>query len=183
MIELGLAAVIEDDTAPGPTPTEGSTHAIGWQEAVARLAGERTRAETAVALLKKHGDRATISRGENAYSNAKANFDEIIVGLIVALARDDRPTSVPELEARLQQAVASREAFGMLVRQVVPDRTGERDLIVDLIAVSETLGPLVAAATVLWLRARDGDRLTRKTIETQLEAARWRDFAVIPAAA
>ena len=37
--------------------------AIGWQEAVARLAAERTRAETSAALLKKHGDAAAVSRG------------------------------------------------------------------------------------------------------------------------
>jgi hypothetical protein len=36
----------------------------GWQEAVARLAYERTRAETCVKALKTYGDQAAIKRGE-----------------------------------------------------------------------------------------------------------------------
>ena len=40
-----------------------SAQEIGWQEAVARLAQERTLAETCVALLKKHGNAGAINRG------------------------------------------------------------------------------------------------------------------------
>lgn len=36
---------------------------VNWQEAVARLAHERTLAVTCVALLKKHGDASAIDRG------------------------------------------------------------------------------------------------------------------------
>ena len=50
---------------------------IGWQEAVARLAYERTKAETCVKELKKYGDEAAKSRGEDAYNDAKAEYDAI----------------------------------------------------------------------------------------------------------
>jgi hypothetical protein len=36
---------------------------IGWQEAVARLAGERTKAETCARLLKQYGDKAAVAQG------------------------------------------------------------------------------------------------------------------------
>jgi hypothetical protein len=76
---------------------------IGWQEAVARLAYERTKAETCVKELKKYGDKAAISRGKDAYNDAKAEYDAIIQGLTVALARKGEPASLPDLEARLQR--------------------------------------------------------------------------------
>jgi hypothetical protein len=74
---------------------------IGWQEAVARLAYERTKAETCVKELKKYGNRAAVRRGEDAYNNAKAEYDATISGLTVALARKGEPASLPDLEARL----------------------------------------------------------------------------------
>ena len=64
---------------------------IGWQEAVTRLAYERTKAETCVKELKKYGDKAAISRGEGAFDNARDEFDPIINGLIVAVAKKISP--------------------------------------------------------------------------------------------
>jgi hypothetical protein len=52
------------------TPLEA--HEINWQEAVARLARERTLAETCAAMLKKYGDTAAVDRGSLAYGEAKA---------------------------------------------------------------------------------------------------------------
>ena len=54
----------------------------GW-----RLAQERTRAETCVVWLKKYGDAASKDRGALAYGQAKAEYDGVIAGLVVALAR------------------------------------------------------------------------------------------------
>ena len=74
-----------------------SAQDIGWQEAVARLAQERTLAETCVALLKKHGhsNAGAIERGGLAYADAKAEYDAIVAGLDVALAQSDQPASLP----------------------------------------------------------------------------------------
>ena len=51
----------------------GATFAaeIGWQEAVARLAYERTKAETCVKELKKYGDKPAVSRGEDGYDKSQ----------------------------------------------------------------------------------------------------------------
>jgi hypothetical protein len=162
------------------TSASVAAQTIGWQEAVARLAAERTRAETCAALLKKHGDETARSRGGLAYGEAKAEVDAVVAGLVVALAQSAAPGSLPDLEARLRRGVEAREAFCAEVRPLVPAHEGERSLLADL--AKGALGPLIEAVQALWLDARETDRLTRKTIQTQLEATAWPAFAAVPPA-
>ena len=68
---------------------------INWQEAVARLARERTLAETCAVVLRKYGDKEAKDRGSLAYGEAKADYDGVISGLVVALARKGQPESLP----------------------------------------------------------------------------------------
>jgi hypothetical protein len=160
------------------TPSPDATPLIDWQEAVARLARERTVAETCAALLKKHGDAAAIARGALAYGEAKAEFDGIIAGLIVALARKAAPTSLPDLETRLRRAFEKREAFCQSIKLLVPAPiAGERGITEDIL--KGTIGPLIDAIKAIWLRIRDDNALMRKTIETQLEATVWPNFASV----
>jgi hypothetical protein len=153
---------------------------IGWQEAVARLAGERTRAETCTSLLKKHGDDAAISRGALAYGEAKAEVDAVIAGLVAALASGKKPTSLPDLVARLERGVKAREAFCAQVMALVPDTIGDKKGLTDVLGLGKVLTSMIEAVKELVLRWVDEDGLTRKTIQTQLEAARWPDFAAVP---
>jgi hypothetical protein len=156
----------------------GSTQEISWQEAIACLARERTAAETCAALLKKRGDAAAIDRGALDYGEAKAEYDGIIKGLIVALAQKAEPTSLPDIEARLQRGFAKREAFCRMVQALVPaPPAGEKGFLEE--AVKGAVGPLVDAIKAIWLRSRDDDMLVRETIETQLEATAWPEFASI----
>ena len=149
----------------------------GWQEAVARLAYERTKAETCVKALKAYGDQAAIKRGEITYGEAKADYDGIIQGLIVALARKGEPASVPDLEARMQRGFNARDAFCRSVQPLVPSSAGQKGVITDII--SGVVGPLIEAVKAIWMRSKDDDLLMRKTIETQLEATSWPPFASI----
>jgi hypothetical protein len=153
---------------------------IGWQEAVARLAHERTRAETCVGLLKTYGDEAALSRGDLTYGEAKSEVDAVIAGLIVALAKDEEPQSLPDLETRLEHGVKGRETLCEQVKPLVPDATGEKNVITDLVAGA--LGPLVEAVKEIYLDAEEADRLTRLTIQNQLEATKWPAFASIASA-
>ena len=155
---------------------------MSWQDAVAELAGERTRAETCVRLLKRHGggDEAALSRGETAYAQAKAEMDAVIAGLVVALAQDDPPESLSDLKARLTRGVEAREAFCTGVMALVPDSSeGTRNVIVELFGA--VLGPLIEGLVELWKYEGDKDELRRITIQTQLEATRWSGFADIEA--
>ena len=83
---------------------------IEWPEAVGRLAGERSKAETCAALLKGSGDQQQISRGQLAYGEAKANFDAVIAELITAISEGGNPKSLPSLESLpiSQKAQSSR---------------------------------------------------------------------------
>ena len=150
---------------------------IGWQEAVARLAYERTKAETCVKELKKYGDKAAISRGEDGYNDAKAEYDAIVQGLTVALARKGEPASLPDLEARLQRGFDAREAFCKRVQPLIPSTAGQRSPIADI--VGGVAGPVIDAIKAIYLRGKDDDALMRKTIGTQLEATSWPAFASI----
>jgi hypothetical protein len=156
------------------TPTAAD---IGWQEAVARLAHERTLAVTCAALLKKHGDASAIDRGALAYAEAKAEYDAIVAGLVVALARRDKPSSLPDLETRLRNGFGKRMVFCENVQQLLPPTTGQKSLIADI--VKGAVGPVVDALKAIWLRSRDDNALMRKTIETQLEATVWPQFGSI----
>jgi hypothetical protein len=155
---------------------------ITWQEAIARLARERTVAETCAALLKKRGDPAAVDRGALAYGEAKAEYDGIIAGLIVALARRAEPITLPALQERLQCAIAKREAFCSNVRTDVPSlASGEKGVISEILegTIKGAIGPLIDAVKTIWIRSRDDDTLMHKVIETQLEATAWRDFLAI----
>jgi hypothetical protein len=150
---------------------------IGWQEAVARLAYERTRAETCVKALKAYGDSEAKKRGEIAYDEAKAEYDGIIAGLTVALARKGEPASLPDLEARTQRGFEAREKFCKSVQPLLPPDAGQKGVITEI--VSATVGPVVEAIKAVWMRVRDDDELTRETIANQLEATSWRPFTSI----
>jgi hypothetical protein len=64
-----------------------------------------------VRLLKKYGDAAVVDRGSLTYGEAKAEYDGIVAGLIVALAQKQQPASLADLQARLQRGFDKREAF------------------------------------------------------------------------
>jgi hypothetical protein len=126
-----------------------SAQDIGWQEAVARLAQERTLAETCVALLKKHGhgNAGAIERGRLAYADAKAEYDAIIAGLDVALAQSDQPASLPDLEARLRRGFDKRQAFCATVERLVPPPPGVKGPFADI--VGGAVGPVVSTRSNL----------------------------------
>jgi hypothetical protein len=147
---------------------------VNWQEAVARLARERTLAETCAGLLKKHGDPATQARLSITYGEAKAEYDGVIAGLSVALARKGQPESLPDLQARLERGFDQREAFCRSVEPLVPKSQGQKSPIADI--VSGAVKPVIDALVAIWSRTRDDDALMRKTIQTQLEATSWPAF-------
>jgi hypothetical protein len=139
------------------------------------LARERTLAETYARLLKQRGRPEDIASGASAYGEAKAEYDAIINGLIVALARKKEPESLSTLELRLHHGFEKREAFCRIVQHLVTaSKEGERDWIEE--AVKGVVGPLVDAIKTIWLRIRDDNALIRSTIQTQLEAALWPKF-------
>jgi hypothetical protein len=152
-----------------------------WGEAVAQLAGARTRAETSVSLLKKFGDDAHVARGQLIYSDAKADADAVIAGLIVVLSAKGNPESLSSLQNGVQRAVTGLAQIHDMVETLVPK--GTKDL-GDVLkgAIEQLLKPISDAVTALYNNYRTDSELTRRTIQTQLEAARWPDFAEVKVA-
>ena len=155
--------------------------AIGWPEAVARLAGERTRA-VACAARARALDAATARRLGTAYAEAKAEMDAVIAGLSVALAEGKTPVALPELEKRLAAGLARREAFCRAVMEhLAAPEAGTRGWLKDVLDVA--VKPLIEAVGALYKRISESDRLRRETIRAQLESTRWPEFDAVPPAA
>jgi hypothetical protein len=156
--------------------------AMSWPDAVGQMAGERARAETCVALMKKYGDATERARGEIAYTNAKADFDAAIAGLIVVLSTGQTPASLSSLQARLSSGASGLAGFCGTVVNLLP--RGEKGVGVDIlktIPLEQLLKMLSDGVSVLYNNYRSDDMLTRRTIQTQLESARWPVFSEVKA--
>jgi hypothetical protein len=156
-----------------------------WAEAVAQVADARTKAETSAQLLKKYGDSSHIARGQQIYSDAKGEADAVIAGLIVALSAKDKPESLSSLQERLERAATGLATLGKLSESLLPNLEGTRNFDLGNILkgpIEVLYKPLSDAVATLYSNYRADNELTRKTIQTQLEAARWPDFDQVKAA-
>jgi hypothetical protein len=157
---------------------------ITWPEAVAQLAGERAKAETCVALVKKYGDEAQIARAQLTYTTAKADADAVIAGLITALSTGQTPASLSSLQTKLSSGVSGLVAFCDTVSNLLPNTAGQKNVILDIakVSIEPLLKMLSDGVSALYNNHRTDDALTRRTIQTQLEAARWPAFFEVKAA-
>jgi hypothetical protein len=157
---------------------------IGWPEAVGRLAGARSKAETCAAMLKRYGDKQQIAQGQLDYGEGKANFDAVIAGLITALTEGGKPKSLPSLETDLGNGTHALQQFAHMVSKLTPSSSGRKDIIGDIAkaTIKPVIDALSAAISALYNNHRKDDVLTRETIKTQLEATKWLSFAEVKAA-
>jgi hypothetical protein len=162
----------------------GQPATMTWPDAVAQLTSERTKAETCVALVKKYGADAQIARGQLTYTNAKADADAVIAGLITALSVGQQPASLSSLQAKLSSGVSSLAEFCGAVANLLPSTAGQKDILTDIAkgAIQPLLKMLSDGVSALYNNHRTDDALTRRTIQTQLEAARWPSFSEVKAA-
>jgi hypothetical protein len=157
---------------------------MSWPDAVAQLAGERAKAETCVALVKKYRDEAQIARAQLAYTSAKADSDAVIAGLITVLSTGQTPASLSSLQAKLSGGVSGLREFCATVSNLLPNTAGQKNVILDIakVSIEPLLKMLSDGVTALYNNHRTDDALTRRTIQTQLEAARWPTFSEVKAA-
>jgi hypothetical protein len=163
-----------------------------WPDAVAQLTAERTRAETCVAVLKRYGTKEQVGRGELSYTNAnaKADADAVIAGLVTALSAGQEPASLSSLQATLNSGVSRLAEFCNTVGALVPNTAGQKGGLAGILtaivqspgAIEQLLKMLSAGVSTLYTNYRTDDALTRATIKTQLEAARWPAFSEVKAA-
>jgi hypothetical protein len=163
--------------------------AISWPNAVGQIAGERAKAETCVALMKKYGDDGQKGRGQITYTNAKADFDAVIAGLITALSAGETPASLSSLQDKLSSGVSGLVKFCGTVNDLLPKAAGQTEKgvgemieIANMIPFEQLFRMLSGGVSALYTNHRSDDALTRRTIQTQLEAARWPTFSEVKAA-
>ena len=154
-----------------------------WADAVAQLSGMRTKAETSAAVIKKFGAAAHIARGQLIYSDAKSEADAVIAGLMVALSANGQPERLSSLLERTEQMVTVLAKLRNMAESQLPQFESTKDLGEILRgAIEPLMKPLSDAVAALYNNFRADNELTRKTIQTQLEAARWLSFAQVMAA-
>ncbi|HVR58364.1 MAG TPA: hypothetical protein VMT72_16240 [Pseudolabrys sp.] len=160
--------------------------AISWPDAVGQIAGERAKAEACVALMKKYGDDAQKTRGAITYTSAKADFDAVIAGLLVALSAGQTPTSLPSLQEKLSRGASGLSQFCGTVIDLLPKKAGQAEKgfgvdILKAIPLEQLLKALSDGVATLYTNHRSDDALTRRTIQTQLESAKWPAFSEVKA--
>jgi hypothetical protein len=135
-------------------------------------------------LLKGYGDQQQSSRGQLAYGEAKANFDGVIAGLVSALTEGEAPQSLPSLETELEHGATSLENFCKMVSDLLPSTSGHKGVLADIAkaAIQPAIDALSEGVAALYNNHRKDNALTIETIKTQLEAAKWPNFAEVKAA-
>jgi hypothetical protein len=155
---------------------------LGWQSSADTLAMEKQRAETCVSILKRHASAngSTLSRGQIAYSDAKAEADAAIAALTMALAQGrEAPVSLPAIEEHLTKAGVQREEFCAYAVAQIPNAEGDsKQVMTDVLA--EGVTALIGAAKDLFLNYRKETLMRREGISDEIEAKKWREFQDIP---
>jgi hypothetical protein len=119
-----------------------------------------------------------------SYADAKSDIDAVITGLMTALATNGQPASLPSLQDRFDQGSTGLLKFCSSAAAVLPPSAGHKGVVDDI--AKAALDPVIKGASdglaALYNDHRADAVLTRRTIQTQLEATRWPDFDKVPSA-
>ena len=129
-----------------------------WADAVAQLAGARTKAETSVAILKKFGGSGNIARAQLIYSDAKAEADAVIAGLIVAVSAKGRPEALSSLQERVERTVAGLAKLRNMAESQLPSLEGTKEFRRDLEGRDRAVAETAAGCGVGSLQQFPGGR-------------------------
>lgn len=169
-------------TAANAFSQSPASPSMTWPEATAQIVKLRTTSETCVSIVKQYGNAAQKAQIRLAYGDAKANVDAIIAGLTVALYEDGKSGSLPSLQEDLQTASNDVQSFCGVAGKVLPTSSKHKGVVDEIAKAS--IEPLIKAVSdgiaALYNNHRNDKELVKKTIQAQLEAAKWQDFDKIP---
>jgi hypothetical protein len=129
----------------------------------------------------RYGNPSQVTQGEAVYTTAKSHSDAAIAGLLIALETKDAPSNLPFVQNQLASAISGLAEFCNSVDDIVSAAigSGHRNPWVEIIKILP-LEPLLKAISegvaALYSHHLEDDALTKKSIQTQLEATRWPDF-------
>ena len=155
---------------------------VSWQDAVAELASEKTRAETCVSLAKKAFDPngPQLASVQLDYGAAKAQMDAIIGGLVVALVDQVEPQGFSSYDVRMMEAVTIRKAMCENIVEAMPNDKDEQTKGIIGDVLGKSVAAMISAVKDIYIYHEEEDIIDRTTIQTQVEATRWREFVDIP---
>lgn len=116
-----------------------------------------------------------IARAQITYSNANADSDAVIAGLITALSAGQTPESLSSLQTKLSSGVSDLVEFCGTVSNLLPKTDRQKGIATDIakmVPVETLLNKLSDAISAVYGNIRNDDALTRKTIQTQLQDGR-----------
>jgi len=156
---------------------------MGWPDAVDSLAEARSRAVACAGSFKQYASPGQVARGQSVYGAAKASFDGTIAGLETALGEGGEPRQLPALEQKIAEGAGALGRFCKMASDILPEESGQKGIVEDIVkaAVEPVIDALKQAVSALYNDHRNDEALTRATIRTQIEAARWPAFAEIEA--
>lgn len=158
----------------------GARETMPWSEATAKIAGLRSPAETCAEVLKKYGSPQMVAGAALTYSSGKGDVDGLIAGLIVVVNDSGTPDSLPSLQVRLQRASSNLRSLCAKARDAVTPyaSTGLLSVIGEG-AIEEIIKGAFRGVATVYNDWKHQKAVLAKTIQSQLEAARWRDFAAL----
>jgi hypothetical protein len=176
IILIGLASVC---ILPGALCAAQAT--LGWPDVIALLTSARTQATTCVQVLKSNGDKATLAKAQLTYGMAEGEMDGVIAGLTTALVQGSTPDSLPTARTSLETAGKGlKEICDTAVRTITPNTKGVWEEVAKG-AVEPLFKTISDGVGANWTRHVEKNQLELETKKSQLEAAKWPNFADISA--
>jgi hypothetical protein len=116
-----------------------------------------------------------------------AHVTAVIAGLIVVLSAGQAPASLSRLQEKLSIGASALSQFCGTVINLLPKTAGQTEKgvgidILKAIPLEQLLKMLSDGVSALYTNHRSDDALTRRTIQTQLESARWPAFSEVKSA-
>ncbi|MDX2202335.1 MAG: hypothetical protein NW223_06285 [Hyphomicrobiaceae bacterium] len=142
---------------------------------MASINAERSKIVGCAAQLRATGTEAQQKAGAEAYANAKTAMDGVLDDLVLVLS-EKKVMDAKGFEARLQSSIKTRIAFCKTAEATAP-KGGEKQIFQDV--YTDTLKPTMDAVLSLFGR-RTAPASERRTVTTQLEAARWPEYSSVP---
>jgi hypothetical protein len=156
----------------------GQVANMTWPEATAQIAKLRTTSETCVSVIKQYGRSAQKAQARIDYGHAKSSADAIITGLTTALFTSGETASLPTLTQDLNLVASDLSKLCDSATSVLPSSSGHKGPLDDIVkaAIEPLLKAVSDGVSALYNNHRADKELIKKTIQSQLEAARWQEF-------
>jgi hypothetical protein len=156
---------------------------MSWPDATAQLIQFKTTSETCISIIKQFGNTAQKAHARLDYGEAEARANAIVSGLEIALYNSGDMKDLQALQTDLTFISTEVVQSCGIASGMIPADPGHKGVADDI--AKAAIEPLIKAVSdgisALYKNHRADKDLIKKTIQTQLEAAKWQDFDKVTA--